>query len=297
MSLYFHKLNLRHADIAINWAGGLHHAKMAAASMFCYVNDIVLGILEILKVHRCVLYIDIDVHHGDGVEKAFYSTDRVMTVSFHRFGDFFPGTGQLEDIGVGLGENYSLNVPLNDGIDDEDFRWLFRPVIRKVMEMYEPEAVVLQSGADSLTGDRLGCFNLSIKGHADCLRFLRSFNVPLMVLGGAGYTIQNVVRCWCYETAVAIREELDDQLPDNDYHDYFGPNYTLHIDTCDMKNLNKPEKLVEMRNKLLDQICRLPHAPSVPFLTTPSITQVPARRRRKTIWMKDQSGFRLEKQN
>jgi histone deacetylase 1/2 len=146
-----------------------------------------------------VLYVDIDVHHGDGVEEAFYTTDRVMTVSFHKFGDFFPGTGHIKDTGVGPGKDYALNVPLNDGMDDENFRALFRPIMQKVMDVYKPDAVVLQCGADSLSGDRLGCFNLSVKGHADCLRFLRSFNVPLMVLGGGGYTVRNVARCWCYE--------------------------------------------------------------------------------------------------
>ena len=150
-----------------------------------------------------VLYIDIDVHHGDGVEEAFYTTDRVMTVSFHKFGDFFPGTGHIKDIGANNGKHYSLNVPLNDGIDDDSFRGLFRPIIQKVMDVYQPDAVVLQCGADSLSGDRLGCFNLSVKGHADCLRFLRSFNVPLMVLGGGGYTIRNVARCWCYEVCLS----------------------------------------------------------------------------------------------
>lgn len=150
-----------------------------------------------------VLYVDIDIHHGDGVEEAFFTTDRVMTVSFHKFGDFFPGTGHIKDIGVGLGKYYALNVPLNDGMDDGSFRSLFRPIIQKVMEVYQPDAVVLQCGADSLAGDRLGCFNLSVKGHADCLRFLRSFNVPLMVLGGGGYTIRNVARCWCYEVCLS----------------------------------------------------------------------------------------------
>ena len=86
------KLNHCLADICINWAGGLHHAKKSEASGFCYINDIVLAILELLKYHPRVLYIDIDIHHGDGVEEAFYITDRVMTVSFHKFGDFFPGT-------------------------------------------------------------------------------------------------------------------------------------------------------------------------------------------------------------
>ena len=72
-------------------SGGLHHAKKSEASGFCYVNDIVLGILELLKRHQKVLYIDIDIHHGDGVEEAFYCTDRVMTVSFHKYGEYFPG--------------------------------------------------------------------------------------------------------------------------------------------------------------------------------------------------------------
>lgn len=89
------KLNKQASDICINWGGGLHHAKKSEASGFCYVNDIVLGILELLKYHQRVLYIDIDVHHGDGVEEAFYTTDRVMTVSFHKYGEYFPGTGDL----------------------------------------------------------------------------------------------------------------------------------------------------------------------------------------------------------
>lgn len=89
------KLNHGESDIAINWAGGLHHAKKSEASGFCYINDIVLAILELLKYHARVLYIDIDIHHGDGVEEAFYTTDRVMTVSFHKYGEYFPGTGDI----------------------------------------------------------------------------------------------------------------------------------------------------------------------------------------------------------
>ena len=104
------KLNKGAADIAINWAGGLHHAKKSEASGFCYSNDIVLGILELLKQHKRVLYIDIDIHHGDGVEEAFYTTDRVLTVSFHKFGEYFPGTGDVKDVGANLGKYYSVNL-------------------------------------------------------------------------------------------------------------------------------------------------------------------------------------------
>ena len=122
-----------------------------------------------------------------------------MTVSFHKFGDYFPGTGDVRDTGFGRGKYYAVNVPLDDGIDDESYQSLFKPVMAKVMEVFQPGAVVLQCGADSLSGDRLGCFNLSVKGHAECVRYMRSFNVPLLLLGGGGYTIRNVARCWCYE--------------------------------------------------------------------------------------------------
>ena len=116
------------ADIALNWAGGLHHAKKREASGFCYINDIVLGILELLRTYPRILYIDIVCHHGDGVEEAFYTTDRVMTCSFHKFGEYFPGTGTQEDKGRGRGRGYAVNVPLKDGITDESYRSVFEPV-------------------------------------------------------------------------------------------------------------------------------------------------------------------------
>ncbi|KAJ7296151.1 hypothetical protein O6H91_08G043000 [Diphasiastrum complanatum] len=269
------KLNHGHSDIAINWSGGLHHAKKCEASGFCYVNDIVLAILELLKYHARVLYIDIDIHHGDGVEEAFYTTDRVMTVSFHKFGDYFPGTGDLRDVGHSEGKYYSLNVPLKDGIDDESYQSLFKPIITKVMEVFQPGAVVLQCGADSLSGDRLGCFNLSVKGHAECVRFMRSFNVPLLLLGGGGYTIRNVARCWCYETGIAVGVELDDKLPYNDYYGYFGPDYTLHVAPSNMENRNTKSDLEFTRKYLVENLSRLQHAPSVPFQERPPDTEIP----------------------
>uniref|UniRef100_A0A8C2M0M0 Histone deacetylase 1 n=1 Tax=Cricetulus griseus TaxID=10029 RepID=A0A8C2M0M0_CRIGR len=182
------KLNKQQTDIAVNWAGGLHHAKKSEASGFCYINDIILAILELLKYHQRVLYFDIDIHHGHGVEEAFYTTDQVMTVSFHKYGEYFPGTGDLLDIGAGKGKYYAVNYPPHDGIDDDSYEAIFKPVMFKVMEMFQPSAVVLQCGSDSLSGDRLGCFNLTIKGH--------SFNLPMLMLGGGGYTIHNVAQCW-----------------------------------------------------------------------------------------------------
>lgn len=269
------KLNHKLCDIAINWAGGLHHAKKCEASGFCYVNDIVLAILELLKYHKRVLYVDIDIHHGDGVEEAFYTTDRVMTVSFHKFGDYFPGTGDIRDIGCGKGKYYAVNVPLDDGIDDESFQSLFKPIIQQVMLVYNPEAIVLQCGADSLSGDRLGCFNLSVKGHAECVRYMRSFNVPLLMVGGGGYTVRNVARCWCYETGVAVGVEIDDKMPQHEYYEYFGPDYTVHVAPSNMENKNTKQYLDKIRSKILENINSLPCAPSAQFQVQPPDTDFP----------------------
>lgn len=266
------KLNHGQADIAINWAGGLHHAKKSEASGFCYINDIVLAILELLKYHARVLYIDIDIHHGDGVEEAFYTTDRVMTVSFHKFGDYFPGTGDIRDIGAGAGRGYAINFPLKDGIDDESYKNIFKPVISKVMEVYRPGAIVLQCGADSLSGDRLGCFNLSIQGHADCVEFVKNFNIPTLVLGGGGYTIRNVARCWTYETSVLLEKPIQDALPYNDYFEYFGPDFSLSIPTSNMENANSYEYLEKNKITLLEVLSSIKGAPSVQMHEVPPDT-------------------------
>ncbi|EGF80610.1 hypothetical protein BATDEDRAFT_24371 [Batrachochytrium dendrobatidis JAM81] len=266
------KLNRGESDIAINWSGGLHHAKKGEASGFCYVNDIVLGILELLRYHQRVLYIDIDNHHGDGVEEAFYTTDRVMTVSFHKYGEYFPGTGDINDVGHGRGKHFAINFPLKDGIDDESYKDIFSTVLTSVMERYRPGAVILQCGADSLAGDRLGCFNLSMHGHAYAVDFMKKFNVPLMILGGGGYTIRNVCRTWTYETARCVDEELSEELPYNDYFQYFGPSFRLEVPSTNMENMNSREYLNRMKTKILENLRHLNFAPSVQIHQVPHDT-------------------------
>ncbi|GAA5854473.1 hypothetical protein JCM9279_006619 [Rhodotorula babjevae] len=248
------RLSRDKCDIAINWAGGLHHAKKAEASGFCYINDIVLGILELLRYHPRVLYVDIDVHHGDGVEEAFYTTDRVMTCSFHKYGEFFPGTGDLKDIGYNKGRNYSVNVPLRDGINDDNYRSVFEPVISQIMEWYQPSAVVLQCGGDSLSGDRLGTLNLSMRGHANCVQFIKSFGLPLLILGGGGYTIRNVARTWAFETGLAAGMELGTNIPMNEYYEYFGPTYRLDVPQSNTEDMNTPEYLDKIKAQVFENL-------------------------------------------
>lgn len=260
------------ADIAINWAGGLHHAKKREASGFCYVNDIVLGILELLRTFQRVLYIDIDCHHGDGVEEAFYTTDRVLTCSFHKFGEYFPGTGHVDDHGRDKGLGYAVNVPLRDGLTDESFKGVFEPVIQRILDWFQPSAVVLQCGADSLSGDKLGCFNLTMEGHANCVQYLRKSGLPLILLGGGGYTIKNVSRTWAYETACAlgIEDTIDRKLPWNSYFEWFGPRYRLEVAENNMDDLNpKDGYLDSIKEQVFKQMSALPFAPSVQMHETP----------------------------
>jgi len=264
-------LNHKKCEIAINWAGGLHHAKKFEASGFCYVNDIVIAILELLKYHPRVLYLDIDVHHGDGVQEAFYLTDRVMTVSFHKYGNyFFPGTGEMYETGAESGKFYSVNVPLRDGINDQAYYNLFQPIMQGVMDHYKPSCIVMQCGADSLGCDRLGCFNLTIDGHGECVKFMKKFNIPMMVLGGGGYTVRNVARCWTYETSIIVGETISDDLPYSEYIEFFGPDYTLRPDTSRvMENQNSKQFLDQLRSTTLENLSRIDHAPSVQLQDVP----------------------------
>ncbi|GHJ88738.1 hypothetical protein NliqN6_5140 [Naganishia liquefaciens] len=266
------RINEGSTDIAINWAGGLHHAKKTEASGFCYVNDIVLGILELLRHHPRVLYIDIDIHHGDGVEEAFYSTDRVMTCSFHKFGDYFPGTGDVKDTGIKAGKNYAVNVPLRDGINDVSFPSIFEPVIQHIMDWYQPTAVVLQCGADSLAGDKLGCFNLSMEGHGNCAKFVKSFGLPTIMVGGGGYTTKNVSRAWTNETSVMCGVKLDENLPYNDYLEYYGPRYKLEVLSNNMDDYNSKEYLNSIKARIIDNLRSMPFAPGVQMQQVPGLS-------------------------
>lgn len=158
---------------------------------------------------------------------------------------------------------------MRDGIDDDSYESVFKPIIAKVMETFQPNAVVLQCGADSLTGDRLGCFNLTIKGHGKCVEFVKKYNIPLLMVGGGGYTIRNVSRCWTYETAVALGEEIPNELPYTDYFEYFGPDFKLHISPSNMTNQNTTEYLDKIKTQLFENLRMLPHAPGVQMQAIP----------------------------
>ena len=141
------------------------------------------------------------------------------------------------------------------------------------MEYYRPTAIVLQCGADSLGCDRLGCFNLSIKAHGACVEYTKTFNVPLLVLGGGGYTIRNVSRCWAYETSVLLDTQLSNELPYNAYYEYFGPDYQLHPNLAyghrEITNQNTRPYLESLRKRVVEHLRLLQAAPSVQMQEIP----------------------------
>ena len=192
-----------------------------------------------------------------------------MTLSLHKYGDFFPGTGHIQDVGAKEGVGYSVNVPLQQGITDDTYmNDLFVPIFDKIMEVFQPGAIVLQCGADSLTGDRLGCLNLTTHGHASAVKHVKSYGVPTLVLGGGGYTIRNVARCWANETAVLLEEPISNDIPFNDYYEYYAPDFELHLKPDpSMENAN--DNLDEIRTELLQHLQDLQGAPSVQMQQVP----------------------------
>ena len=256
------------ANVAINWYGGQANARSSMAQNGCYVNDCVLATLQLLARFRKVLYVNLSGVHCDAVEQAFYTTPRVLTVSFHAklepgdpLGSEFPGTGDIADCGVDDGEGFVLNVPVEPGIDDKAFVPLFRSIVAKLKQHYSPDAVVVQCGAGLLAGERDGLFYLTCRGYGDCVRQLRDLEVPLLLLGGPGASLALSARLWAYLTTVVLG--LETSLPnivpeDCAYRDYYAPAYEAVPPRADIpEDVVSPKALASLRRKIMNQIERL----------------------------------------
>jgi len=203
-------------EIAFNIAGGLHHAMRSRASGFCYINDPVIGILSLVNQGKKVAYIDIDAHHGDGVQAAFYHTNQVLTISLHESGtSLFPGTGFEYEIGEGEGEGYSVNLPFPPYTDDEVYVWAFEEIVPPLIDAFKPDIVVTQLGVDSFYNDPLTSLHLTIHGYEKIIRRIKDLAPRWVALGGGGYDVSNVARAWTLAWAVMNGIELSDELPES----------------------------------------------------------------------------------
>ena len=192
-------------DAAFNPSGGLHHAFPQRASGFCYLNDVVLACMRLAAGGMRVLYLDVDAHHGDGVQAAFYDRRDVMTLSLHESGQsLFPGTGFEDETGTGDGVGYSVNIPLPVGIYDGAYLRAFGQVALPLIGAYNPDAFVLELGMDGLAGDPLTHMSLTNNAHHQILRAVKTFGRPILAVGGGGYNIANTVRAWRWPGARCV---------------------------------------------------------------------------------------------
>lgn len=201
-------------DIAFNLAGGWHHAHRARASGFSYLNDAVIAINWLVARGRRVVYLDIDAHHGDGVQEGFYDSDRVLTVSLHESGVyFFPGTGFEDETGFGRGAGYSVNVPLIAHTDDALYMKAFDEAAWPLIAAFDPDVIVTQIGADTFRTDPLTRLEITTHSYGYILRKLKALRIPWVALGGGGYDLMNTSRAWVIAWAIMNGLELPHRLP------------------------------------------------------------------------------------
>jgi acetoin utilization protein AcuC len=208
------------ADRAVNIAGGLHHAMADRAAGFCVYNDCSIAIAWLLDHgFERVAYIDVDVHHGDGVQAAFYDDPRVLTVSMHQHPlTLWPGTGWPGEYGKGDGAGYAVNVPLPPGTGDAGWRRAFDAVVPSLLESFRPQVIVTECGADTHAEDPLANLELSIDGQRAIYHTLRDLvarcDAKWLVLGGGGYSLFRVVpRSWTHLLATALDRDVDPARP------------------------------------------------------------------------------------
>jgi acetoin utilization protein AcuC len=196
------------ADIAFNPSGGYHHAGPELAAGFCYINDVAIACKYLAQQNKRVLFLDVDVHHCDGVQNAFYETDQVMTISLHESGKLlFPGTGFEDEIGEGIGTGYSVNVPLTAGTYDDAYMKVFNEIVRPLTEAYDADIIVLELGADGLAGDPLAHLKLTNNVYTEIIHYLLTLDKPILMTGGGGYNDENCVRAWALAWSVITGEQ------------------------------------------------------------------------------------------
>ena len=201
-------------DRVFNISGGLHHAAPDHASGFCIFNDPALAIKFLLNSGKRVAYIDIDAHHGDGVQNAFYDNDQVLTISLHESGQYlFPGTGFVNESGHPPGIGYAVNIPLFPYTGDDIYVETFKSVVLPLVRTFGPDVLITQLGVDSYHTDPLTHLQLTTRGFLDVIQLFSDMQLPWLALGGGGYDVGAVARCWSLAYGQMIGLTLPNNIP------------------------------------------------------------------------------------
>jgi len=196
------------AEVVFHLLGGFHHARADRAAGFCYLNDMVLACQRLAAAGKRVAYLDVDAHHGDGVQEAFYHRNDVLTISVHESGKtLFPWGGFEHEIGEGPGRGYNVNICLPAGAYDEAFLMAVDQVVLPILKAYRPDVLVLELGMDTLAGDPLTHLVLTNNAPAALIQRLLPLELPVLVAGGGGYHVENTVRGWARAWRVFAGEE------------------------------------------------------------------------------------------
>jgi len=201
-------------DVAFNISGGLHHAAPNHASGFCVFNDVVIAILSLVRRGLRVVYVDIDAHHADGVQNAFYESERVLNISLHEWGRYlFPGTGGVNEIGKGVGTGYTVNLPFFPYTDDQVYLWAFTEIVPPLVQRFEPDILVTQLGCDTHYLDPLTHFMLTTEGYTTVVKELKRLAPKWIALGGGGYEMGVVASAWTLAYGVMAEHDWPDEIP------------------------------------------------------------------------------------
>lgn len=203
-------------ELVFHPAGGGHHGQPARTSGFCVFNDVVIAIQKILEHDLRVAYVDVDAHHGDGVQDAFYADPRVLTISLHETGEsLFPGTGDVDELGVGAGKGYAINVPFLSETDDEIYLHAFCKVVPRALAAFAPDVLVTEIGADGHYLDPLAHLGLTTRAYEEMTRTFASAGIKKwLCVGGGGYRESVVPRVWSLVWAEMTGLTLADELPE-----------------------------------------------------------------------------------
>ncbi len=204
-------LNFENTDRIFVPVGGLHHAMRNRAAGFCYINDAGILIELLLRAGKRVFYIDIDAHHGDGIQSGFYDNPNILKMSFHESGKtLFPFGGFEDETGSGDGKYYNLNIPLNCYADDEIFLFLFKNIFVPIIEEFNPDVTVAQIGVDMMSTDPLTHLRLTNNSYTEAVRIIRDKSKRLIAFGGGGYNPDNISKGYTLAWAVLNDVETDD---------------------------------------------------------------------------------------